>query len=96
MKGIGPETADSILLYAGGKPVFVVDAYTKRFLSRHQMIDNGASYADIQRLFMDHLPQDVELYKEYHALLVRLGKTLCRPRPQCEGCPLRDEKPLPR
>ena len=71
VKGIGPETADSILLYAGEKPIFVVDAYTRRILSRHGMITDGASYGDIQGLFIESLPQDVSLYKEYHALFVQ-------------------------
>jgi endonuclease-3 related protein len=91
VKGIGPETADSILLYAGGKSIFVVDAYTKRILSRHGMIADGASYGDIQDLFMRNLPQDVSLYKEYHALLVRLAKTFCKTKPHCAECPLEEE-----
>jgi len=92
--GIGPETADSILLYAGGRPVFVVDAYTRRVLGRHRIIGEGATYQEVQELFMENLPQDVELFKEYHALFVRLGKTYCRPKPLCEGCPLEDERAL--
>jgi len=92
--GIGPETADSILLYAGGRPVFVVDAYTRRALSRHHIIEEGATYQEVQELFMKNLPHDVELFKEYHALFVRLGKTHCRPKPLCEGCPLKDEDVL--
>jgi len=87
-KGIGPETADSILLYAAKRPVFVVDAYTKRFLARHGRCDQKTSYNDIARLFTDNLPEDVQLYNEYHALIVRLGKEHCKTRPQCEGCPL--------
>jgi endonuclease-3 related protein len=90
VKGIGPETADSILLYAGEKPIFVVDAYTKRVLSRHGMITDGASYGDIQGLFMQVLPQDISLYKEYHALFVRLAKTFCKTKPLCAGCPVED------
>jgi endonuclease-3 related protein len=87
--GIGPETADSILLYAGDKPLFVVDAYTKRIFSRHGIVPSGASYDDVQRLFMDGLPRDARLYNEYHALIVRLGKERCKKgRPRCEGCPL--------
>lgn len=89
IRGIGPETADSILLYACHKPIFVVDAYTKRILQRHGLIRGNVSYDELQGLFMDHLPKDVELYKEYHALLVRVGKTHCRPKPKCDGCPLK-------
>ena len=88
VKGVGPETADSILLYAGEKPTFVIDAYTKRVLSRHGMITDGASYGAIQELFMRSLPADVPLYKEYHALFVRLAKSFCKTKPQCAGCPL--------
>ncbi len=89
LKGIGPETADSILLYAGGLPTFVVDAYTIRVLQRHSIIDDEAGYQEVQELFMDHLPQDVELFNEFHALFVALGKNHCRKRrPLCEGCPL--------
>lgn len=89
VNGIGPETADSILLYAGGYPIFVVDAYTKRVLSRHQLVSQDATYEDIQRLFMDNLPHDAKLFNEYHALFVRVGKDLCRPRrPLCQRCPL--------
>jgi len=93
VKGIGPETADSILLYAGEKPTFVVDAYTRRVLFRHGMITDGASYGDIQDLFMQSLPQDVALYKEYHALFVRLAKTFCKTKPLCAGCPVEDGWP---
>jgi endonuclease-3 related protein len=93
VKGIGPETADSILLYACEKPIFVVDAYTKRVLSRHGMITNGASYGDIQGLFMRVLPQDISVYKEYHALFVQLAKTFCKTKPLCTGCPVEDGWP---
>lgn len=93
VRGIGPETADSILLYAGGKPIFVVDAYTRRILSRHGMITDGASYGDIQSLFMGSLPQDVSLYKEYHALFVQLAKTFCKTKPHCAECPLEEGWP---
>jgi endonuclease-3 related protein len=93
VKGIGPETADSILLYAGGKPIFAVDAYTRRILSRHGMITDGASYGDIQDLFMRSLPQDVSLYQEYHALFVQLAKTFCKTKPHCAGCPLEEGWP---
>jgi endonuclease III related protein len=88
VKGVGPETCDSILLYAGEKPIFVIDAYTKRVLSRHGIIADGASYEAIQELFMRSLPEDVALYKEYHALFVRLAKTFCKTKAQCAGCPL--------
>ena len=89
IKGIGPETADSILLYGLKKPIFVVDAYTKRILSRHGILSERASYEEVQRLFMDHLPQDERLFNEYHALLVHLGKTLCKKTPRCDLCPLK-------
>lgn len=88
VKGVGPETADSILLYAFARAVFVVDAYTARIASRHQLIEPGADYEQLRELFEAHMPQDVQLFNEYHALLVRLGKEFCRPRPKCEGCPL--------
>jgi endonuclease-3 related protein len=87
--GIGEETADSILLYAGGKPIFVVDAYTRRFLLRHRLIESGATYGEIQGLFMDNLEPNVPLFNEYHALIVRLGKEICKPRaPACKICPI--------
>ncbi len=86
--GIGPETADSILLYALEKPIFVVDAYTRRILSRHGLAAENMSYDQIQRLFMEHLPTDVPLYNEYHALIVYTGKDFCRSKPGCQGCPL--------
>ena len=89
VKGIGPETADSILLYGLKKPIFVVDAYTKRILSRHGVISEKASYDDVQKLFMEHLPHDEKIFNEYHALLVHLGKNLCKKIPQCNICPLK-------
>jgi endonuclease-3 related protein len=89
LSGIGPETADSILLYALSKPAFVVDAYTRRILARHSFIEWEASYAQIQSLFMEHLPKKVPLFNEYHALLVALGKELCLTHPKCHLCPLR-------
>jgi endonuclease-3 related protein len=88
IKGIGPETADSILLYAGYKPIFVVDAYTRRILNRHSLIDEKASYTDIQTFFMKHLPGDVSLYNQFHALLVNTGKLFCKKNPRCRQCPL--------
>jgi endonuclease-3 related protein len=89
VKGIGPETADSILLYGLEKPIFVVDAYTRRILSRHGIISEKASYEEVQKLFMDYLPRDEKLFNEYHALFVYLGKTVCKKIPRCELCPLR-------
>jgi endonuclease III related protein len=86
--GIGPETADSILLYACQKPIFVSDAYTKRILLRHGMIADDADYHAIQALFMNHFPNDATLFNQYHALIVNTGKTFCRKTAQCAGCPL--------
>jgi endonuclease-3 related protein len=88
VKGIGPETADSILLYGLEKPTFVVDAYTFRILSRHGLASDPCSYEELRALFMEVLPQDTALYQEYHALLVQTGKECCRPRPRCPTCPL--------
>ena len=89
VKGIGEETADSMLLYAGGRPVFVVDAYTRRILMRHGVIREGLAYGDIQRLFMKHLALDASLYNQYHALLVNTGKNYCsKTKPRCQACPL--------
>lgn len=91
VKGIGPETADCILLYAAEKPAFVVDAYTHRILSRHNLIGEEYGYGEIRDLFMDNLKVDVPLYNEYHALLVRAGKEFCRKsRPDCDACPLKN------
>ena len=89
VKGVGPETADSILLYGLKKPIFVVDAYTKRILSRHQIILEKASYEEVQKLFRDHLPLDEKLFNEYHALFVHLGKTVCKKIPRCDICPIK-------
>lgn len=90
VNGVGPETADSILLYALNKPVFVVDAYTKRVLLRHSLIKEDADYQKIQELFMRGLRKDVKLFNEYHALLVRLGKEFClKTKPKCHSCPLK-------
>ena len=88
--GIGEETADSILLYAGNKPIFVVDAYTRRVISRIGLSSNRDSYAAHQTLFMNNLPGFVRLFNEYHALIVQLGKAICRKRPVCEKCCLND------
>ena len=87
--GLGPETADAILLYAAGRPVFVADAYARRVLARHRLLPRGAGY-EAARLFLEaHLPSDPALFNEYHALLVAVGKSHCRAVPRCEGCPLR-------
>ena len=88
IKGIGPETADSILLYAFDRPVFVVDAYTARIACRHGLIEPDADYEQLRELFQSNLPQDTQLFNEYHALLVRLGKEFCRPKANCPACPL--------
>ncbi|MFZ6017490.1 MAG: endonuclease III domain-containing protein [Nitrospirota bacterium] len=88
VSGIGPETADSILLYALHKPVFVIDAYTKRVLSRHSIMGHKEPYNKFQALFHISLKRNVQLFNEYHALFVRLGKTYCRTKPICGGCPL--------
>jgi endonuclease-3 related protein len=88
--GIGPETADSILLYGGGHAVFVVDAYTKRILQRHGWAEAKTEYEEMQALFEKHVPHDARRFNEFHALLVQVGKNWCRPRePRCDGCPLR-------
>ncbi|MFZ0638078.1 MAG: hypothetical protein WAN33_03985 [Candidatus Acidiferrales bacterium] len=88
--GIGPETADSILLYAGHKDVFVVDAYTKRIFSRHGFVPEDVPYEELRALIEAALPRDVSRYNEFHALLVQVGKNWCRPRePRCAECPLR-------
>jgi endonuclease-3 related protein len=94
INGVGPETADAILLYAGGLPTFVVDTYTHRVLARHGWLDYEASYDDIKDHFESTLPDDAELYNEYHALLVRVGKDYCkRTDPKCEACPLAEMLP---
>ncbi len=94
--GIGPETADSILLYAGEHAVFVVDAYTRRILERHRHAQPRESYDEIREKFERHLPRQAPLYNEYHALIVRTGKEWCRPKsPRCEKCPLRAFLPGP-
>jgi endonuclease III related protein len=100
VRGVGPETADSILLYACKKPIFVCDAYTRRILLRHGMIGDDAGYHAIQALFMDHLQPDVSLFGQFHALIVNTGKIYCRKAPQCAACPLAilqaERKPSPR
>ncbi len=88
ISGIGEETADSMLLYGGGRPVFVIDAYTRRILTRHGLIEGKPPYGEIQRLFMTNLPPDTDLYNQYHALIVETAKRYCRKEPHCEECPL--------
>ena len=89
IKGIGRETADSILLYAADQPIFVVDAYTHRILMRHELIDESFDYEAIQEWFMDYLPCETALYNEYHALLVKVGSVYCKKKhPDCAACPL--------
>jgi len=91
IKGIGPETADSISLYAAEKPTFVVDTYTHRIFSRHNLLAEESEYHEIQEMFMDELPKDMQLYNEYHALIVRLGKEYCKKtKPRCNECPIKD------
>ncbi|KIX11358.1 endonuclease III domain-containing protein [Dethiosulfatarculus sandiegensis] len=88
-KGVGPETADSILLYAGGRPTFVVDAYTMRILSRHHLIPAKAAYEEVRLLFMKNLPNKAPFFNQYHAQLVMIGKDYCKKsKPACEDCPL--------
>lgn len=90
VRGIGPETADSILLYAGGLPVFVVDAYTKRIFSCQKLFSEDTDYFQAQKIFMENLKKDVQLFNEYHALIVRLGKDFCKKtNPKCETCPIK-------
>lgn len=90
VKGVGPETADAILLYCGNHPVFVVDAYTHRVFSRHSLVPEECDYHELQEAFTARLPQDPRLYNEYHALIVMVGKDFCRKtNPLCEQCPLK-------
>ncbi len=92
VNGIGPETADSILLYAGEKPFFVVDAYTRRIFSRQGLIAGNADYHAVQSFFMENLPRDARFYNEYHALIVRIGKEHCKKAsPLCSDCPIRTQ-----
>ncbi len=96
-KGIGPETADSMLLYAGHFPSFVVDAYTIRIFSRLGILSEKEKYAEVRSFFMNHLPHDTRLFNEYHALIVELGKTLCKKKkPICSACPLQEACSFPR
>ncbi len=94
LKGIGPETADSILLYGGHQPSFVVDAYTRRLLSRLEILHGKESYEQIRALFMDQLPHEPEMFNEFHALIVEECKTFCRKKPLCPSCPLVDMCPF--
>jgi len=87
--GIGEETADSIILYAAFKPTFVVDAYTKRILTRKGIVDNDAKYADIKQLFESNLERNIKLFNDYHAQFVALGKNICQKVPICGKCPIR-------
>ena len=90
INGIGQETADSIILYAANKPIFVIDAYTRRIINRIGLAPNNNSYIAYQSLFMDNLPTDTQLFNEYHGLLVCLAKNACRSRPLCQQCCLND------
>ncbi len=93
--GIGPETADSIVLYAANKPSFVVDAYTRRIFSRMGLVDEKIGYDELKKFFEDNLPEDAALYQEFHALIVELGKNYCRTKPLCDECPLVSLCPAP-
>lgn len=88
VNGVGPETADSVLLYALGKPIFVVDAYTKRILARHYLGPKNGDYEAWQKFFMERLKPNRAYYNEYHAQLVNIGKDFCRKKPRCHLCPL--------
>jgi endonuclease-3 related protein len=88
VEGIGPETADSIVLYAAGHPIFVVDAYPRRVFARLGHVKGDEPYDTVQRFFMERLPPNAPLFNDFHAQIVRLGKDVCRPRPRCDGCPL--------
>lgn len=97
--GIGPETADDILLYACGHLVFVVDAYTRRIFARHGLVRPDIGYEELRAVFESRLPPEVELFREYHGLIVQTAKEFCRRVARCEECPLRDAlkrgQPLP-
>lgn len=89
VKGVGPETADSILLYAAQKPIFVIDTYTHRVFSRHHLVEQDTDYFHLQQEFMDSLPQEVSLFNEFHALIVAVAKEFCKKtKPRCNECPL--------
>ena len=89
IKGIGSETADSILLYAGNKLSFVSDAYTKRWIERYGLFDGLSTYDQIREFFMNNLPEDLYIYNEYHALIVHHSKSICKSAPQCHLCPIK-------
>ena len=93
VNGIGPETADSILLYAGGLPSFVVDAYTHRIMKRHGWVEFEADYHQLKDYFESGLDRDATIFNEFHALFVQVGKDFCRKVPRCDGCPLREWLP---
>ncbi len=94
LNGLGPETADAILLYAGRQPYFVADAYTRRILARHKIVPARAGYSEVQRFLHRQLRPDGRLYNEFHALLVEVGKRYCKRRaPHCDRCPLQDFLP---
>jgi endonuclease-3 related protein len=95
VNGIGPETADSILLYAAHRPIFVVDTYTHRIMTRHGIVNEQTDYYELQAVFMDHLPDDPSLFSEFHALIVKTGKEYCRRKPLCHLCPLKEWGPAP-
>ena len=89
VKGVGPETADAILLYAAKKPAFVIDTYTHRVFSRHQLVEEDTDYYSLQQEFLDSLPEDVSLFNEFHALIVAVAKEFCKKKnPRCSNCPL--------
>ncbi len=89
VKGVGPETADSILLYGAGKPIFVIDTYTHRVFSRHGLVPEDSDYYTLQQEFMDSLPADAPLFNEYHALIVEVAKEFCiKKKGRCSECPL--------
>lgn len=88
INGVGPETADSMMLYAAGLPTFVIDAYTLRIFRRHGLLDESDDYASAKAMFEAALPRDADLYNDTHAQIVATGKTFCRRRARCEGCPL--------
>ncbi|MFK5926802.1 MAG: endonuclease III domain-containing protein [Desulfuromusa sp.] len=90
LKGIGSETADSILLYAGQRPSFVIDAYTNRLFGRLGVLSGTEKYTVVRDFFMSHLPEDTQLYNEYHALIVIHCKDFCRKKPLCHNCPCAD------
>jgi len=89
VNGIGPETADSIILYAANKPIFLIDAYTKRIMFRLGFCKEDVKYDELQKLFMNNLPKDAKIFNEYHALLVEHAKIYCRKKPNCIDCILR-------